>query len=170
MALQSSGTIRFSQINTELGRASNSTIGLDKAENGDYGMNQASQSKPNPANSAKISEWYGYNHSASSSATLTVSVNFLPNHPQSDVLNVYINGFVYWSTQYEGVYNFSVQATSTYRIEIENYGNNIYMQLQVIGPAEGDFYNTSSGTMPLSTPTYTLTQNRTISIYAQTVW
>jgi hypothetical protein len=61
--LQSSGTISFSDINIELGRSSTATIGLDNAENGDYGCIQHCQgSFPLAANPAAISEWYGYNH------------------------------------------------------------------------------------------------------------
>ena len=63
MALPSSGTIRMSQINSELGRSSTSQISLDAAENGSYGaINQASRSRPNSSNPAYMSEWYGYDH------------------------------------------------------------------------------------------------------------
>ena len=70
MALQSSGTIKMSEINTELGRSSNATISLDTAESGGYvAINTASASYPNDARPAKISEWYSYDHSASSSTS-----------------------------------------------------------------------------------------------------
>ena len=65
MALPSSGTIRMSQINSELGRGSTSQISLDAAENGAYGaINSASPSRPSSSNPARMSEWYGYNHRA----------------------------------------------------------------------------------------------------------
>jgi hypothetical protein len=55
----------MSQINTELGRASNSQISLDTAENGGYGaINTNSSSRPSSNNPAAISEWWGYNHNA----------------------------------------------------------------------------------------------------------
>ena len=63
MALQGSGTIRASQINTELGRTSTANISLDSAENGSYvTINSCSPSKPNASNPAAMSEWYSYNH------------------------------------------------------------------------------------------------------------
>ncbi len=68
MALQSSGTIKMSEINTELGRTSSATISLDSAESGTYAtINTASSSYPNNARPASMSEWYSYNHSASAS-------------------------------------------------------------------------------------------------------
>jgi len=72
MTMPSSGTIRMSQINTELGRSSTATISLDTAENGGYAtINTASSSRPNGSNPASMSEWYSYNHSASSGTTIT---------------------------------------------------------------------------------------------------
>lgn len=66
MALQGSGEIKMSQINVELGRASTATISLDAAENGTYvAINTSSASYPSSANPAAMSEWYGYDHSAS---------------------------------------------------------------------------------------------------------
>ena len=67
MALPSSGEIKMSQINTELGRTSTAAISLDDAENGTYAtINTSSSSYPDSANPAKMSEWYGYDHSAAS--------------------------------------------------------------------------------------------------------
>ena len=63
MPLPSSGLIRMSQINTELGRSSTANISLDTAENGGYGaINQCSPLRPSGGNPASMSEWYGYNH------------------------------------------------------------------------------------------------------------
>ena len=71
MALPTSGTIRMSQINTELGRSASSQISLDAAENGLYGrINQASRSRPSATNPAAMSEWYGYNHRFNPGPTL----------------------------------------------------------------------------------------------------
>jgi hypothetical protein len=61
--LPTSGSISLSQINTELGRAGNTLISLDAAENGSYGaINQNSTVKPSSTNPAAMSEWRGYNH------------------------------------------------------------------------------------------------------------
>lgn len=74
MALQSSGTIKMSEINTELGRTSTATISLDSAESGTYAtINTASASYPNDARPASMSEWYSYDHSAASGYEGTIS-------------------------------------------------------------------------------------------------
>lgn len=63
MALQGSGAIRASQINTELTRSASASISLDTAENGGYvSINQCSPSRPSASNPASMSEWYNYNH------------------------------------------------------------------------------------------------------------
>lgn len=65
-------TLSMGDINVELGRSRTATISLDAAENGSYGaINQASSSRPSASNPASISEWYGYNHNASSGPVLT---------------------------------------------------------------------------------------------------
>lgn len=75
MTMPASGTISMSQINTELGRSSTAAISLDTAENGGYAtINTASSSRPNGSNPAAMSEWYSYNHSASSGTTITWKV------------------------------------------------------------------------------------------------
>ena len=74
MALQSSGTIKMSEINTELGRSSNATISLDSAESGTYGaINTSSSSYPSDARPASMSEWYSYNHSTDSGYSGNIS-------------------------------------------------------------------------------------------------
>lgn len=65
MTLPLSGVLKFSEINTELGRASTSLIQIDKAENGDYApINTCGFPRPSGANPATVSEWYGYDHNA----------------------------------------------------------------------------------------------------------
>lgn len=66
MSLPNPGnSISLSQINTELGRASNAQISLNTAEdNGYVAINGCSQYRPRAANPAKMSEWYRYNHNA----------------------------------------------------------------------------------------------------------
>ena len=83
MALPSSGnSISASQINTELGRTStkgdSSMKNLSRGTNSGHSVgtgygsiNSSSTSKPNATAPYSWSEWYGYNHSASS----TTSVN-----------------------------------------------------------------------------------------------
>lgn len=65
MPIPSGGQVSMSQINQELGRASNAQISLDAAENGSYGaINTNSSSRPSGNNPAAVSEWWGYNHNA----------------------------------------------------------------------------------------------------------
>lgn len=65
MALPSSGTLGMNQIRVELGIPSQAPFSLDTAENEGYvALNQCSPSRPLSTNPAKISEWYGYNHTA----------------------------------------------------------------------------------------------------------
>lgn len=68
-------TMSMGDINVELGRSRTAEISLDTAENGGYvAINQASGSKPSSSNPASISEWYSYNHNASSGTTITWKV------------------------------------------------------------------------------------------------
>lgn len=63
MALPSTGPISLSEINTELGRSSSSTISLNSAEAGTYGaINITSTSRPNRSTPNSMSEWRGYDH------------------------------------------------------------------------------------------------------------
>lgn len=83
------GSVSMSQINSELGRASTSSISLDAAENGSYAaINSCSPSRPSSGNPASMSEWRGYNHSfaccnapgistnSSTSSSITVNVSY----------------------------------------------------------------------------------------------
>lgn len=63
MALPSTGSISFSQINVELGRAGTTEIGLNQAEAGTLApINPVGTNKPNGTTPNSISEWYGYDH------------------------------------------------------------------------------------------------------------
>lgn len=76
MALPSSGEIKMSQINLELGRSGSAQISLNSAEDGGYAaINQCSASHPNPNNPSTLSEWYGYNHSASCSGLPSIYID-----------------------------------------------------------------------------------------------
>lgn len=71
MTLPASGQIAMSQINTELGRSPASTqISIETAENGGYAtINIYSPSRPSSTNPASMSEWYSYNHAATTTTT-----------------------------------------------------------------------------------------------------
>jgi len=73
MALSTTGPLSMGDINQELGRARTASISLDAAENGSYAtINPNSPSKPSSTNPATISEWRGYNHTATApSITIT---------------------------------------------------------------------------------------------------
>lgn len=66
MTLPASGAISLYGINSELGRSPyTSTISLDSAENGSYAaINTTCNPYPSATNPASISEWYSYNHNA----------------------------------------------------------------------------------------------------------
>lgn len=65
MALPSSGTLGMNQIRVELGIPGQAPFSLDTAENEGYvALNRCSPFMPSSGNPAKISEWYGYNHTA----------------------------------------------------------------------------------------------------------
>ena len=67
MALQSSGAISISEIGAELNQGTGQTISLYQAERGTYeAINSASASKPNGVNPHSMSEWYSYDHNATS--------------------------------------------------------------------------------------------------------
>ena len=67
MALQSSGQISISDIKTELGTSSSSNLNLKGLETGTFGtINTGSASYPNGSAPYAMSEWYSYDHSASS--------------------------------------------------------------------------------------------------------
>lgn len=70
MALQASGQISASDINTELGRSASAEHYFASAASGTYGtINTSSVSRPNPAQPHAISEWYSYDHGAAFSST-----------------------------------------------------------------------------------------------------
>jgi hypothetical protein len=68
MALPASGnSISMSQINTELGRSSSAQISLNLAEAGNYAtINPYSSARPNGYTPNAMSEWFDYNHAATS--------------------------------------------------------------------------------------------------------
>lgn len=136
MALPSSGQISMSQINTELGRASNSQISLDTAENGGYAtINTNSTSRPNASNPAAMSEWYSYNHSAASCDAPTISLNSrcstyaVLNVSYSTCTNLEVeyssNGGASWTTEgntgcvtTKYIYNLSPSTTYLFRARV----------------------------------------------------
>lgn len=65
MALQSSGQIKFSEVNTELGRTSTTALSIKDAATGAYdAINTNSASYPDSLKPHAISEWYSYDHNA----------------------------------------------------------------------------------------------------------
>lgn len=67
MALQSSGQIKVSDIQSEIGQTASSTFSFLNGASGTYAtINTASALYPDNSAPHRISEWYGYDHSASS--------------------------------------------------------------------------------------------------------
>ena len=64
MAITTSGQIKMSDINTELGRDESKEIKLSLANVGFYAdLNPNSDSSPDSTAPHSLTEWYGYNHS-----------------------------------------------------------------------------------------------------------
>jgi hypothetical protein len=74
MALQSSGTIKMSEINEELGRSSTSSnTTLKNLNTGAHvSINSVSENKPNSSAPHQMSEFYSYNHSAASLTSVSL--------------------------------------------------------------------------------------------------
>tara|TARA_B100000497_G_scaffold126421_1_gene165263 strand:- start:27 stop:476 length:450 start_codon:yes stop_codon:yes gene_type:complete len=96
MALASSGTIKFSEINTELGRTSTSSnTSLTSLNTGAHvSINSNSTSKPNSSTPHQMSEWYSYNHSAGGATYTSITFYYSSDSPASacesgDTVTVY---------------------------------------------------------------------------------
>ena len=73
MALQSSGQIKFSEINTELGRTATLLHSLSDSSDGTYATintQNAVADRPDTTQPHAISEWFSYDHSLSSYTSL----------------------------------------------------------------------------------------------------
>jgi len=91
MALQSSGQIKFSDLNTEFGRTSTEEISLNDASTGVVDViNTNSSSKPDGVKPHAISEFYSYDHNAAPPYSNT-------HYYTNDGVNDYIKGT--WSGQ-----------------------------------------------------------------------
>ncbi len=77
MTLTGSGQISFNDIRIELNVPSQSPFTLDSASNNKYANIQNCLSPfPSPTNPDAITEWYGYNHSATASLTINETTDY----------------------------------------------------------------------------------------------
>jgi hypothetical protein len=182
MALPSSGSISMSQINTELGRSSTAAIALDTAENGGYAtINVCSASRPSATNPATMSEWRGYNHTAScgpTTYTVTIYYNIQSGgSPTAADLRYSFNG---GSDSVASSQTLPV-ASSTVSATISGIAAGTVLRLGIWNSTSGDvFYNVgTSGTIvsvanssfPYCSSTRTpLTINSNITYYLQAAW
>ena len=155
----------MSDINVELGRSSTATISLDTAENGGYAtINTASTSRPSSTNPASMSEWYGYNHSASSGTTITWSLSRSLTGA-GGVLTIFKNGSQVVQSSTNG-------ASGTFTAAI---GDTIYTTLTenpkasdrtdiIIRVNNGAFYDSATG-LNNGTISYTFTVNAILVPY-----
>jgi len=151
MALQSSGEIKFSQLTAELNQSAASQFSISGAAEGGYEViNTASSSKPNDSAPHSISEWYGYDHSASSTTAsdyywLGDGVNDTLRATGSSAFNWSTSNDFTWSGWYRldatnrGVEQFGSMAKSTpdgsNQIFLQYHGtqNRIYLRVRVGG-------------------------------------
>jgi len=142
MTMPASGTIRMSQINTELGRSSTASISLDTAENGGYAaINQASANRPSSNNPAKLSEWYSYNHNATV-LQYTYTLYYGSGNTSSGIFGFTTSSAACSSTSPSvTVYSSSSSITSNMALYYDQYGNM---------PAWSSSYNTGTSYFKLN--------------------
>jgi hypothetical protein len=149
MTLVSSGTIRMSDINVELGRSSTANISLDAAENGSYGaINTNSASRPSSNNPAAMSEWYSYNHNAAPAVTYSYYNFSYYEDPCSGGTALYTGSDGNWYRSGDGINftNVTGQFATLYSYFDFFYVYNYYA-LQ-FGPSYVYFGDTYSGCAP----------------------
>lgn len=153
MALQSSGEIRMSQINVELGRSSTATISLNTAEDGGYTtINTNSASRPSATNPATMSEWYSYNHSAAPARSISFS----------NLYSIGYTGSVSGTVTVVGTWTFQAAAALYYG------GGTVSCNMTVNGNSRSSSRGGASGTnysttFTLSTGTYSYSLSATVS-------
>lgn len=111
MALQTSGPISVSEILTEAGVNPGTTVTLGGLEAGTYfTINTASSSKPDGSTPNAMSEWYGYDHSATAGFINTQYLDY-------DGVNDYVQGFFADKTGFDApnqfTYNLWVRQDNT---------------------------------------------------------
>lgn len=95
MPIAPTGPISFADINTELGRGSNTQIGLNEAEAGSYApINPNSSSRPDGSTPNSINEWRGYNHTI---PPLTVYTGCGRSNTNSGVCADAVNNRIFYS-------------------------------------------------------------------------
>lgn len=96
MALPTSGQISLGDINVELGLPRTNSLNLITARNGGIvPINQGSTNKPKTTGDARVSDWYGYNHTQSLEIQSTITFN-----PSSNIgtMKVFKNSVEVWSS------------------------------------------------------------------------
>ena len=145
-------TMSMGDINVELGRSRTAEISLDTAENGGYGaINQASSSKPSASNPAAVSEWYSYNHNASSQINVSYNISFAP---YGGLANITENGvrIIRTSTSAVGTFSSVTGDVIVASITSPTGGTSRYAEVSVY--VNGVFLGNNTGTVSAS---YTFT-------------
>jgi hypothetical protein len=129
MPIQSSGSVSLGNINQELGRNLTATIGLRLAEIGSYvAINTGSTSRPNGQAPHTMSEWRGYNHTASVGPTITNAITYGDGGG---------NNYVY-------SLSFSIPSSGPYYIQVHNITTDSYFGLYGFSGTTGTV-NASTG-------------------------
>ena len=145
MALQSSGQIKMSELNTELNRGATDEFSISLAVEGGYeAINTNSTNKPNDSAPHAISEWYSYDHNAAAAYSNT-------RYYQNDGTGDYINCTTSTSP-------FSINTTQdlSFSIWVRNTGS---LQNQLLW----NFGNTNSNGNNRFMLTYSQSLNRLIA-------
>ena len=115
MTLPASGQISFYDINIELRGSGSATllIGLDEAESGNYGaINKCASPFPSTDRPANITEWYSYNHAASSTIVSASGFDYSATScATACALNVDCSTEMYYNSAQTAVYNNSTCTT-----------------------------------------------------------
>jgi|694.fasta_scaffold14920_20 hypothetical protein len=157
-----SGSVSATGINLELGKASNSTLSINTAEDGGYGaINQCSPSRPSSTDPASYSEWRNYNHGFACCNTPAITS---VSNPTSSSLDVYWVGLsncsashIEYSTNQSTWSTTSSGCTSPRTISGLASSTTYYFRIRITCTSTGGYSaysNTMSGTTSGSFPAY----------------
>lgn len=142
MALPSSGAISLSSINTELGRTSTATIGLQQASTGVYGaINTNSLARPSGFAPHSMSEWWGYDHLGTPNPLTPTGLwqEAAPGVTVYDLNTAAVNPFGQWGSVRAGIF----YSSGVFAYEVQTSSSNV---LVGFGDINADLLNYTGAT------------------------